>query len=92
KSQPPLLGRSCNSYHRFPGGDATAAIYIHFNYCKLLNFREYLIFANHPRLAKNRSREQFGRYVNTTEATFDSRKLEPANNFNFSALPRAHEN
>ncbi|MDD9362192.1 MAG: hypothetical protein PV344_04620 [Anaplasma sp.] len=27
-------------------------------------------------------------YVNTTEATFNSRKLEPANNFKFSALPR----
>ncbi|MDD9362013.1 MAG: hypothetical protein PV344_03710 [Anaplasma sp.] len=35
---------------------------------------------------KNRSREQFGQYVNTTEAKFDSRKLEPANNFKYSAL------
>ncbi|MDD9362625.1 MAG: hypothetical protein PV344_06865 [Anaplasma sp.] len=36
--------------------------------------------------AKNRSREQFGQYDSTTEATFDSRKLELANNFKFSAL------
>ncbi|MDD9363045.1 MAG: hypothetical protein PV344_08990, partial [Anaplasma sp.] len=50
------------------------------------NFREVLTFANftdHLRFAKNRSREQFGQYVNTTEATFNSRKLEPANNFKF---------
>ncbi|MDD9362323.1 MAG: hypothetical protein PV344_05300 [Anaplasma sp.] len=39
-------------------------------YCKRLNFREDLIFLNH------RSHEQFGQYVNTMEATFDSRKLE----------------
>ncbi|MDD9362575.1 MAG: hypothetical protein PV344_06610, partial [Anaplasma sp.] len=55
-----------------------------FIYCKRLNFREDLIFvnfANRLRFAKNRFREQFGQYVNTTEATFDSRKLEPANNF-----------
>ncbi|MDD9362928.1 MAG: hypothetical protein PV344_08400 [Anaplasma sp.] len=60
-------------------------------YCKRLNFREDLIFAdfaNRLRFAKNRSREQFGQCVNTTEATFDSRKLEPANNFKFSALAR----
>ncbi|MDD9362940.1 MAG: hypothetical protein PV344_08460, partial [Anaplasma sp.] len=60
-------------------------------YCKRLNFREHQIvenFANRLRFAKNRSREQFGRYVNTTEATFDSRKLEPANNSKFSALAR----
>ncbi|MDD9361700.1 MAG: hypothetical protein PV344_02085 [Anaplasma sp.] len=47
-------------------------------YCKRLNFREDLIFANFVnrlRFAKNRCREQFGQYVNTTEATFDSRKL-----------------
>ncbi|MDD9361589.1 MAG: hypothetical protein PV344_01515 [Anaplasma sp.] len=52
-------------------------------YCKRLNFRENLIFANfanRPRFAKNRSREQFGQYVNTTEDTIDSRKLDPANN------------
>ncbi|MDD9362357.1 MAG: hypothetical protein PV344_05485, partial [Anaplasma sp.] len=49
-------------------------------YCKRLNFREDLIL--------HRSREQFGHYVNTTEATFDSRKLEPANNFKISALAR----
>ncbi|MDD9362733.1 MAG: hypothetical protein PV344_07415 [Anaplasma sp.] len=52
-------------------------------YCKRLNFRVDLIFANFAnrlRFAKNRSREQFGQYANTTEATFDSRKLEPANN------------
>ncbi|MDD9361840.1 MAG: hypothetical protein PV344_02805 [Anaplasma sp.] len=42
-----------------------------------------LIFANRRRFAKNRSRKQFGQYVNTTEATFDSRKSEPANNFKF---------
>ncbi|MDD9362226.1 MAG: hypothetical protein PV344_04795 [Anaplasma sp.] len=54
-------------------------------YCKRLNFREDLIFAN---FAKNGSREQFGQYVNTTEATFDLRKSEPANNFKFSALVR----
>ncbi|MDD9362872.1 MAG: hypothetical protein PV344_08120 [Anaplasma sp.] len=57
-------------------------------YCKRLNFREDLIFANHLRFAKNRSREQFGQYFNTTETTFDSRKLEPANNFKFSASAR----
>ncbi|MDD9362666.1 MAG: hypothetical protein PV344_07070, partial [Anaplasma sp.] len=45
-------------------------------------------FANCIRFAKNRSREQFGKYVNTTEATFDSRKLEPANNLKFTALAR----
>ncbi|MDD9362109.1 MAG: hypothetical protein PV344_04205, partial [Anaplasma sp.] len=63
-------------------------------YCKRLNFREDLIFANFAyrlRFAKNRSREQFGQYVNTTEARFDSRKLEPANNFKFSALVRFGE-
>ncbi|MDD9362592.1 MAG: hypothetical protein PV344_06695 [Anaplasma sp.] len=49
------------------------------------NFRE---FYDHLRFAKNRSREQFGQYGNTTEATFDSRKLEPANNFKFPALAR----
>ncbi|MDD9363097.1 MAG: hypothetical protein PV344_09255, partial [Anaplasma sp.] len=32
--------------------------------------------------------EQFGQCVNATEVTFDSRKLEPANNFKFSALAR----
>ncbi|MDD9361902.1 MAG: hypothetical protein PV344_03140 [Anaplasma sp.] len=60
-------------------------------YCKRLNFREDLIFAtfaNHLRFAKNRSCERFGQYVNTTEATFDSRKLEPVNNLKFSALAR----
>ncbi|MDD9362272.1 MAG: hypothetical protein PV344_05025 [Anaplasma sp.] len=60
-------------------------------YCKRLNFREDLIsanFVNRLRFAKNRSRKQFGQYLNTTEATFDSRKLEPANNFKFSALDR----
>ncbi|MDD9362105.1 MAG: hypothetical protein PV344_04185 [Anaplasma sp.] len=58
-------------------------------YCKRLNFRKDLIFANFAnrlRFAKKRSRVQFGQYVNTTEATFDSRKLEPANNFKFPAL------
>ncbi|MDD9361603.1 MAG: hypothetical protein PV344_01590, partial [Anaplasma sp.] len=52
-------------------------------YCKRLNFCKDLIFTNftnRPLFAKNRSREQFGHYVNTTEATFDLRKLEPANN------------
>ncbi|MDD9362416.1 MAG: hypothetical protein PV344_05785, partial [Anaplasma sp.] len=60
-------------------------------YCKRLHFREDLIlanFANCLRFAKNRPREQFGKYVNTTEAIFDSRKLEPANNLKFSALGR----
>ncbi|MDD9361966.1 MAG: hypothetical protein PV344_03475, partial [Anaplasma sp.] len=60
-------------------------------YCKRLNFREDLIFANFAnrlRFAKNRSRKQFGQYVNATEGTFDSRKLKPANNFKFSALAR----
>ncbi|MDD9362974.1 MAG: hypothetical protein PV344_08635 [Anaplasma sp.] len=52
------------------------------NYCKRLNFREDLIFA------KNRSREQFWQHVNATKTTFDSRKLEPAYNFKFSALAR----
>ncbi|MDD9362297.1 MAG: hypothetical protein PV344_05155 [Anaplasma sp.] len=58
-------------------------------YCKRLNFREDLILANFVdrlRFAKNRSREQFVQYVNITEATFDPRKLEPANNLKFSAL------
>ncbi|MDD9361998.1 MAG: hypothetical protein PV344_03635 [Anaplasma sp.] len=45
-------------------------------------------FANRLRFAKNRFREQFRQYVNTTEATFDLRKLEPANNSKFSALAR----
>ncbi|MDD9361616.1 MAG: hypothetical protein PV344_01655 [Anaplasma sp.] len=40
---------------------------------------------------KKRSREQFGQYVNTMVATFDSRKLEPANNFRFSALPNSQK-
>ncbi|MDD9362444.1 MAG: hypothetical protein PV344_05930 [Anaplasma sp.] len=40
------------------------------------------------RFAKNRSREQFWQDVNTTEATFQSRKLEPANNLKFSVLAR----
>ncbi|MDD9362264.1 MAG: hypothetical protein PV344_04985 [Anaplasma sp.] len=57
-------------------------------YCKRLNFREDLIFANRLRFAKNRSREQFGQYVNTTAAMSDLRKLEPANNFKFSTLAR----
>ncbi|MDD9362775.1 MAG: hypothetical protein PV344_07630, partial [Anaplasma sp.] len=60
-------------------------------YRKRLNFREGLIFgnfSNHLRFAKNRSREQFGQYVDTTEATFDSQKLEPTNNFKFSSLAR----
>ncbi|MDD9362535.1 MAG: hypothetical protein PV344_06405, partial [Anaplasma sp.] len=62
-------------------------------YCKRLNFREDLIFANFPNLAnclqfaKNRSHEQFVQYVNTTEPAFDSRKLEPANNLTFSFGP-----
>ncbi|MDD9362324.1 MAG: hypothetical protein PV344_05310, partial [Anaplasma sp.] len=34
-------------------------------YCKQLNFRVDLIFANRLRFAKNRPREQFGQYVNT---------------------------
>ncbi|MDD9362396.1 MAG: hypothetical protein PV344_05685 [Anaplasma sp.] len=58
---------------------------------KRLNFREDLIFANFAnrlRFAKNRSREQFRQYVNTTAAIFDSRKLEPANNFKFLTLAR----
>ncbi|MDD9362027.1 MAG: hypothetical protein PV344_03780 [Anaplasma sp.] len=62
-----------------------------YTYCKRLNFREDLIFANfanHLRFANNKTREQFGQYVNTTEATFDSRKLIPANNFKFLALAR----
>ncbi|MDD9362217.1 MAG: hypothetical protein PV344_04745 [Anaplasma sp.] len=56
---------------------------MHNEYCKRQNFREDLIFgdfANHLRFAKNRTHEQFGQYVKTTEATFDLRKLEPANN------------
>ncbi|MDD9362096.1 MAG: hypothetical protein PV344_04135 [Anaplasma sp.] len=59
------------------------------NHCKRLNFREDLIFANRLRFAKSRCCGQFGPYVNTMEATFDSRKLEKtANNFKFSALAR----
>ncbi|MDD9363072.1 MAG: hypothetical protein PV344_09130 [Anaplasma sp.] len=60
-------------------------------YCKRLNFHGDLIFANFANrllFARNRSREQFWQYVNTMEATFDSRKLEPTNNFKFSALAR----
>ncbi|MDD9362656.1 MAG: hypothetical protein PV344_07020, partial [Anaplasma sp.] len=60
-------------------------------YCKRPNFREDLIFtnfANRLQFAKNRSRKQFGQYVNTTGATLDSRKLGPANNSKFSALAR----
>ncbi|MDD9362244.1 MAG: hypothetical protein PV344_04885 [Anaplasma sp.] len=60
-------------------------------YCKRLNFCEDLIFANFAnrlRFTKNRFREQFGKYVNTTEATFDWRKLEAENNFKFSGLAR----
>ncbi|MDD9362718.1 MAG: hypothetical protein PV344_07330 [Anaplasma sp.] len=60
-------------------------------YYKRLNFREDLIyanFANSLRFAKSRSREQFGQYVNTTEARFNLRKLEPANNSKFSTLAR----
>ncbi|MDD9362826.1 MAG: hypothetical protein PV344_07890 [Anaplasma sp.] len=60
-------------------------------HCKRLNFREDLIFANFAnclRCAKNMSREQFGQYVNNSEATFDSQKLYRANNFRFSALGR----
>ncbi|MDD9362731.1 MAG: hypothetical protein PV344_07405 [Anaplasma sp.] len=45
------------------------------------NFHEF-------RFAKNRSREKVGRYINNTKATFDSRKLEPANNFKISASAR----
>ncbi|MDD9362102.1 MAG: hypothetical protein PV344_04165 [Anaplasma sp.] len=37
---------------------------------------------------KNRSREQFRQYVNTTKATLNSQKLEPANTSKFSALTR----
>ncbi|MDD9362859.1 MAG: hypothetical protein PV344_08055 [Anaplasma sp.] len=44
-----------------------------------------LIFADRLRFAKNRSREQFG--VNTTEPTFDSRKLEPRIILNFQVWP-----
>ncbi|MDD9362540.1 MAG: hypothetical protein PV344_06430, partial [Anaplasma sp.] len=58
-------------------------------YCKRLNFREGLIFpnfANRLRCAKNRSREQFVQYFNTTEARFASRKLELSNHFKFPAL------
>ncbi|MDD9362757.1 MAG: hypothetical protein PV344_07535 [Anaplasma sp.] len=57
--------------------------FLHCKYCKRLNFREDLIFANFAtrlQLARNRSREQFGQYINTMETTFNSRKLEPANN------------
>ncbi|MDD9362008.1 MAG: hypothetical protein PV344_03685 [Anaplasma sp.] len=59
-----------------------------FCYCKRLNFREDRIFANCLRFAKNRSHEKMGQYVNATEATFNTRKLEPANNFKFSAVGR----
>ncbi|MDD9362179.1 MAG: hypothetical protein PV344_04555 [Anaplasma sp.] len=52
------------------------------------NFREFRESSTIRRFAKNRSREQFGQYVNATEAAFDSRKLEPANNFKFKALAR----
>ncbi|MDD9362073.1 MAG: hypothetical protein PV344_04015 [Anaplasma sp.] len=47
-------------------------------YCKRLNFREDIIFANFAnrlRFAKNMSREQFGQYVNTTEPRSDSQKI-----------------
>ncbi|MDD9362697.1 MAG: hypothetical protein PV344_07225 [Anaplasma sp.] len=39
-----------------------------------------------PTIRENWSRKQFGQCINTTEAAFDSRKLEPANNLKFSAL------
>ncbi|MDD9362243.1 MAG: hypothetical protein PV344_04880 [Anaplasma sp.] len=48
--------------------------------CKRLNFCEDLIsanFANRLRFAKNRSREQFGQYVNTTEATSIRENKDP---------------
>ncbi|MDD9362686.1 MAG: hypothetical protein PV344_07170, partial [Anaplasma sp.] len=64
-------------------------------YYKRLNFRKDLIFvnfANHLRFAKNRSREQSGQYINTTEATFDSKNLETANNYKFAALGPIREN
>ncbi|MDD9362613.1 MAG: hypothetical protein PV344_06800 [Anaplasma sp.] len=67
----------------------TATLLTCSKYCKRLNFREDLFFANfanRPRFAKNKSREQFGQYVNTTEARFDSQKLEPAINFEFPGL------
>ncbi|MDD9362311.1 MAG: hypothetical protein PV344_05240, partial [Anaplasma sp.] len=59
---------------------------LQYEYCKRLNFRENLIFANLLLFAKNRSRIQFRHYVNTMEATFDLLKLGPANNFIFLAL------
>ncbi|MDD9362300.1 MAG: hypothetical protein PV344_05180, partial [Anaplasma sp.] len=76
-----------NQIHQIaPGGNERLLAFI---YCKRLNFRGDLIFANFAnrlRFAKNRSREQFGQCANTTVPTFDSRKLEPANNFKFIAL------
>ncbi|MDD9362389.1 MAG: hypothetical protein PV344_05650, partial [Anaplasma sp.] len=41
---------------------------------------------------KNSSRKQFGQYVSTTEATFDSRKLEPANKFQIFSFGPICEN
>ncbi|MDD9362128.1 MAG: hypothetical protein PV344_04300 [Anaplasma sp.] len=39
-------------------------------------------------IRKNRPCEQFGQYVSTTDATYNLRKLKPANNLKFSALAR----
>ncbi|MDD9362960.1 MAG: hypothetical protein PV344_08565, partial [Anaplasma sp.] len=64
---------------------------IRYSNCKRLNFCKDIIFENFENrlsFARNRAREQFRQYVNTTEATFDSRKLEHTNNFKFSALAR----
>ncbi|MDD9362344.1 MAG: hypothetical protein PV344_05415, partial [Anaplasma sp.] len=81
---PSIYKKRTAAYHFSKKGTTTIFYFFFFilnrNYCKRLNFREDLIFANRLRFSKNRSREQFGQSVNTTEATFDSRKLEPANN------------
>ncbi|MDD9361987.1 MAG: hypothetical protein PV344_03580 [Anaplasma sp.] len=45
-------------FQKTPFGGCFAGLLV--VYCKRLNFREDLIFANRVRFAKNRSREQFG--------------------------------
>ncbi|MDD9362162.1 MAG: hypothetical protein PV344_04470, partial [Anaplasma sp.] len=58
----------------FPAKSGRFSVVTSFCYCKRLNFRKDIIFANFAnclRFTKNRSHEQFGHYVNTTEATFD---------------------
>ncbi|MDD9362450.1 MAG: hypothetical protein PV344_05960, partial [Anaplasma sp.] len=56
-------------------------------YCKRLNFCEDLILIAYDS-RKIGPANNSGNNVNTTEATFDLGKLEPANNLKFPALSR----